>query len=606
VKSSKTPPAGSSAKVLPGAHAALVEAYGDVFSKSVREVYARVVVWGEPWFLPAGKGRPTAGVRGELIERGWSQREATTIWVTATAAQAAAVESTKLALARARQDVEVVEAKLEETSKKKRQRHKRHGLARRRDILASRVERLEKRLLDGDVRVSFGGRRLALAGNDPTAHGYADHEEWRAHWDRVRGGGFVCFGDAESPLGNYSARVLLGADGKGDAVLLRVPRFLRHLSGGEEWVRIPVVGFSNNRVLLEAATCPDAASHAGRVAKWEGQRELYERQRALVAAGVPTAVPKEPALSPPRLKCASAVTLRFSWNEKRQGWYVEASFERPVVVKNRRFTHVLGVDLDPDHLAWCLVKRDGNPLGFGRIDIDLSGTSEHNRDVIGCAVKALVAVATRHGAAISVENLDFARARAALRYSSSRLKRLLTSFAYRQFFSTLSSRCAREGVQLVSVNPAWSSVLGQANYAGVHGVSVDQGAACIIARRALGLPCRVRPTVARLVPRSGPSGQAHVTNADVGKALRSGPHARGRRSTWDADGFCLRRPPGSPLLSEGASMSSVARPARAGQATPAVTPLPRHLRARHALVGRPLPGSLERVPVQASNGQVRE
>ncbi|MHB1626663.1 MAG: hypothetical protein ACYCUC_15830 [Candidatus Dormibacteria bacterium] len=84
------------------------------------------------------------------------------------------------------------------------------------------------------------------------------------------------------------------------------------------------------------------------------------------------------------------------------------------------------------------------------------------------AVAGLVAIAKSEGAAIAHEDLDFSRSRAGPRYLPHRLARLLSSFAYNQLLTTLASRCASYGVRHVPVNPAWTSVLGQANYAGVH------------------------------------------------------------------------------------------------------------------------------------------
>ena len=172
-------------------------------------------------------------------------------------------------------------------------------------------------------------------------------------------------------------------------------------------------------------------------------------------------------------------------------------------------------------------------MSFGRIALNLSGSAEQNRDRLGVAVAALVEVARRHGAAIAVETLDFTRARAQLRSSSRRLKRLHSSFASYQFFDILSSRCAREEVAVISVNSAWSSVLGQANHAGVRGVSVDQGAAAVLARRALGLRERVRPAVARRLPRSAAHGQTPRLEV-LAKALPK------RSTIWEPRGFCSR------------------------------------------------------------------
>jgi hypothetical protein len=87
-------------------------------------------------------------------------------------------------------------------------------------------------------------------------------------------------------------------------------------------------------------------------------------------------------------------------------------------------------------------------------------------------------------------------------------------------------------------SPAWTSVLGQANYAGVYGVSVDQGAACVVARRALGLRTRVRPYVAHVLSRE--RGTGHTSSGQPGLKLVAKALPK-RRSTWEPSGLCLRR-----------------------------------------------------------------
>lgn len=112
-RANDAPPVGCTAKVVDEGAVALLEAYGTTFQSAVREVYRRCVLHGEPWFTAKNDANDTSGLRGELIARGWSQREATSIYTTATAAQSAAVESTKLALQRARQDLAVVQDALQ-------------------------------------------------------------------------------------------------------------------------------------------------------------------------------------------------------------------------------------------------------------------------------------------------------------------------------------------------------------------------------------------------------------------------------------------------------------------------------------------------------------
>ena len=60
---------------------------------------------------------------------------------------------------------------------------------------------------------------------------------------------------------------------------------------------------------------------------------------------------------------------------------------------------------------------------------------------------------------------------------------MLSGLAYDQIHWTLVSRAYREGVGLIRVNPAYTSVVGRTKFSGQYGLSVHHGAAVAIARR---------------------------------------------------------------------------------------------------------------------------
>jgi hypothetical protein len=429
----------------------LLRAHGEVFGTALRWSYMELVV----------HHTKRQAVRSFLITSGWKEDEADSIIDTALGTHVAAVESTRLALTRAKEDLDQVQRKLEwamagNSTKRRRQRH---GLARRPDILTARVANLQQLLAHGDVRVCFEGRKLALAGNDPVAHGYESHGVWQETWQRARSGVIYTKGDTEARA--------------------------RWQTDREFWPAVE---------------------------PWRAEAEVLAKAGEYYTGKMPpwaTFLPKPPPTTPYKAKRASRpVSVRLIWREKKQAWYAIASVEPiqqlirlyPGRALRKHCARVLGMDLNPDHVAWCVVGTDGNPLAWGKIALELTGSVAQNADSIGRAVAKLIRVARTHGAVIAHEKLDFTRSRANLRYGCARkLAYLLSSFAYHKFFATLSSRARREQVAVVSVNPAWTSVLGQANYAGVYGVSVDQGAACVIARRALGLRTRVRPYVAHVL-----------------------------------------------------------------------------------------------------------
>ena len=497
----------------------LIFALGDAWSTTMREVYTRCVVGLEPWFVTGSQG----GFRTELIARGWSQREATSLLRSAQGSQRSAIEAAKLQIHDLGARIKNLNQTLQKTaptnksglrkSLTPKQYRKRHGLAQRRDILRSRMEHRQLEI-DGDqVRVTFGGRQLAQAGNDPTTRGYASQAAWRGEWDRARAGTYFVAGDKESLAGNYSARIMLAPEC--DTLRLRIPEFLRDLNQGKALLTLPISGLVYRRTNLEAA-----------------------------------------------LVGGTAVSIRLTWKESKQAWYVTASFEPvdspPITIR----PNMLGVDINPDQLAWSAVDQVGNPFAFGKIPLEPEGTNGQMENRIGEAIKELCWIAKAHNANLACETLDFTRARKDLRYQSPALARRLTSFAYRQVLNTLASRCSREGILLVSKNPAFTSVLGQLNYASTFGISVDQAAACVpaipaglslacgksqsklwpsslrlgIARRALGLGERVRPSVAQRLAGAQPLRQNTRLLRQAAKTLAF----HGRKATWDGDGLCRR------------------------------------------------------------------
>ncbi|MDA8065092.1 MAG: IS200/IS605 family accessory protein TnpB-related protein [Thermaerobacter sp.] len=99
-----------------------------------------------------------------------------------------------------------------------------------------------------------------------------------------------------------------------------------------------------------------------------------------------------------------------------------------------------------------------------------------------------------------VEELDFRKKKAALRERSPRYARMLSAFAYRKFFQLLFSRAARYGVEVIEVNPAFTSVIGEVKFASGYGLSSHGAAAVAIARRGLRFGERLRSRSAFPLP----------------------------------------------------------------------------------------------------------
>ena len=89
------------------------------------------------------------------------------------------------------------------------------------------------------------------------------------------------------------------------------------------------------------------------------------------------------------------------------------------------------------------------------------------------------------GKPVVIENLDFTKKKDQLEGESPGRSRMLSSFAYGKIRTCFLSRGYREGVEVVEVNPAFSSLMGRVLFMERYGLSVDQAAALVLARRLL-------------------------------------------------------------------------------------------------------------------------
>jgi IS605 OrfB family transposase len=84
-----------------------------------------------------------------------------------------------------------------------------------------------------------------------------------------------------------------------------------------------------------------------------------------------------------------------------------------------------------------------------------------------------------------IERLDFSAKKATLKEQGVKYSRMLSSFAYSKFSELLSARAAKFGIEIIRVNPAYSSVIGLTKFMRMYGLSSDTAAALVLARRGL-------------------------------------------------------------------------------------------------------------------------
>jgi IS605 OrfB family transposase len=186
------------------------------------------------------------------------------------------------------------------------------------------------------------------------------------------------------------------------------------------------------------------------------------------------------------LERGQALSYRFKRDAK--GWRV---FVSTAVIAPERTTDLragcIGVDQNDGFVTISETDRYGNVLASQNLPmVTRNFSSKATRTCIAEVVQRIAADAVRTGKPISLERLDFAKKKAQLSYASALRNIMLSAFAYRQFAYLLTARATDVGVEVITVNPAYSSKIGRQKYARRYGLSVHMAAAFVLARRAQG------------------------------------------------------------------------------------------------------------------------
>lgn len=147
----------------------------------------------------------------------------------------------------------------------------------------------------------------------------------------------------------------------------------------------------------------------------------------------------------------------------------------------------IGVDCNPDGVAVVEVTGDGN-LKQHRYEreqrIQFASREKRDYDIKQLAVR-VVDVAKEAWKPLVVEKLNFSPDNRQKGYR--KFRRTKANFVYRQMLTAIKSRATREGVPLIEVQPAFTSILGNLKYAKPYSLNRHAAAALVIGRRGMGL-----------------------------------------------------------------------------------------------------------------------
>lgn len=361
--------------------------------------------------------------------------------------------------AKIKQTTRCIKSLAKKTNKTNRQSNKYHQKQRLLDKLNLRLLQLKQDKKHGKARMCFGSKKLFLQQFNLMAHNYASHAAWLADWRNKRSSQFSLIGSKDETGGNQSCIASVAEDGS-LSLKLRVPNCLIAQYG--KFITLSKIKFSYGQQEILVALGENA----------ERSRLKHKGQRNLDANAYKSR--------------GQAINYRFIRDSK--GWRVFISVEKAAVKKiSNKSCGVIGVDLNYNHLAIADIDRHGNLVNSFTIPLVTYGKNQQQtKATVGDVCKELISYAAKQYKPIIIEQLDFQNKKRSLTESSSaKYARMLSSFAYNLIIQMLLSRAFRFGIDVVSVNPAYTSVIGRVKFAQQYNISIHCAAALVIGRRAM-------------------------------------------------------------------------------------------------------------------------
>lgn len=167
---------------------------------------------------------------------------------------------------------------------------------------------------------------------------------------------------------------------------------------------------------------------------------------------------------------------------------IEENFPEVVITKENG---IIGIDINayPGHIAWSETDENTNLASYGKIPMpELANGSSDKREYYRWQyAHKIVKLAEEKKKAIAIERLDIKDKGKRGDFSGRKSRRIRHNFSYRSLLEKIKVLAKRKGIQIIEVNPAYTSVIGMLKYAPQYMISKDVAAAYVIGRRGLGL-----------------------------------------------------------------------------------------------------------------------
>lgn len=304
-----------------------------------------------------------------------------------------------------------------------------------------RLARLESDIAAGRYTLGFGGKKLFDAQYRLEENGFHSHQGWLNAYRSARDANIYYLGSKDETSGNQMFQLSANPDG---TYRIQIRKDGQFVSGKDKYV---------------TATCSFRYMNA------EIRNSIKDHSRPVSY----------------RLKIRGSKV------------YLQAIVQldmsiRPIVTN--MCDGAIGLDFNDGHIDMAETDRYGNLVNTTVYPLEYHGTGTKAVNEMRTVIAQIGRYALSVGKSIAKEDLSFIRKKArtnkSTRTTDKKYNKMIHTLDYSRFEDYVSNMAVRNGIDLVEVNPAYTSQIAKQKYAGTHKIPVHNAAAYVIARRGQG------------------------------------------------------------------------------------------------------------------------
>lgn len=177
---------------------------------------------------------------------------------------------------------------------------------------------------------------------------------------------------------------------------------------------------------------------------------------------------------------------------KRNGkYYLHCTFEIKEDIITCSNFGAIGIDFNKGFVSLSEVNQYGHLLSIGKLNYRFKQGNKTITDLEYIA-NEVCKQAILNKKVICIENLDFRKTKSKTeKGQGKKYNDMIHSLSYRRFIKIMENTANRYGVELIKVNPAWTSWIGNKLYCESIKLNIHTAASFVIARRGMGIKDKV-------------------------------------------------------------------------------------------------------------------